>query len=223
MKPHQFPVNSILFDLDGTLVDTAPDLHRATNHVMQEIGRPAIDIDDVRHMVGQGAKKLMELGLEATGGMNGHDLDTLLPIFLEYYADNLAIDSQLYPDTIGMLETLTGKGIKLAVCTNKPAYLAIPLLEALGIADFFPVITGGDTFPFRKPDPRHLLETQKKLACDGPSLMVGDSINDIAAANNAQWPSVAVSFGYTDIPAAELGASVTIDSLITLPDLICKA
>ncbi|WP_417451697.1 HAD-IA family hydrolase [Kordiimonas sp.] len=219
----RFAVDKILFDLDGTLVDSAVDLHAATNHVLTHIGRKTISLSEVRHMVGYGAIRLIEQGLDATGGRDGHDATELLPIFITYYADHIADGSTVFGGGAEMLNDLKEKGFSLAVCTNKRIALAHSLLKSLDIAQYFDAVTGGDSFGFMKPDPRHLVETAKLLPGEGPFLMIGDSINDIAAARDAGAPSIAVDFGYTDIPPSALGANHMISSLGELPALINRA
>jgi phosphoglycolate phosphatase len=218
--PIRFNVQKILFDLDGTLVDSAPDLHAATNHVMEHVGRPQLRLEDVKHMVGQGARKLIELGLNATGGIEDHDLDQLLPVFLDYYRANIANGTYFYDGALDLLKALRKKGCSIAVCTNKPIGLANTLLHELGAHDMFDVITGGDSFDFKKPDPRHIIETANMIAGTGPSLMVGDTFNDIDAAKAADIPSIAVSFGYSSTPAQDLGADVTVHHLSEIIDYI---
>lgn len=215
-----FDVERIVFDLDGTLVDSAPDLHRATNHALTSVGRPEIPLDAVRHMVGEGARRLIEKGLMHTGGINGFDLDALLPTFLDFYKDNLCIESRLYDGTLEMLDALDARGIKSAVCTNKPLHLAEPLLEALGIRQRFIAVTGGDSFPFRKPDPRHLTETLALMGGTGRAVMVGDTISDTAAARAAGIPSILVSYGYLNGNLADLDADAIVDSLVDIPGIL---
>jgi phosphoglycolate phosphatase len=215
-----FRVEKILFDLDGTLVDTAPDLHAATNHVLTHVGRSKISLDTVRHLVGQGAKKLMELGLEATGGVDDHDIDKLLPVFLDYYQENIAGGSVFYPNVVETLSSLRERGFQIAICTNKPVELAKQLMTALNVTEYFDTIIGGDSFPYRKPDPRHIHDTIAELEGDGPALMIGDSNFDIGAAIAAKIPSIAVSYGYSDIAASELGADITIEDFADINTLV---
>ncbi|WP_262691509.1 phosphoglycolate phosphatase [Kordiimonas aestuarii] len=219
----RFSVDKIIFDLDGTLVDSAADLHAATNHVLAHVGRKTVTLEQVRHMVGHGAKRLIELGLEATGGRDTHQAADLLPVFLKYYGDHIADGTRVFDGGLIMLNALKDKGFSLAICTNKPLALTRPLLQSLDIARYFDAVTGGDSFDFKKPDPRHLLETARLLPGDGPFLMVGDSINDIAAARDAAAPSVAVDFGYTDIAPHDLGADHLISHLSALPALVRRA
>jgi len=220
MTNPMFRVEKILFDLDGTLVDTAPDLHAATNHVLTHVGRSTISLDTVRHLVGQGAKKLIELGLEATGGINNHDIDQLLPVFLSYYHENIAEGSVFYPNVIDTLSNLQERGFQTAICTNKPVGLAKQLMKALNATEYFNTIIGGDSFPYRKPDPRHIHDTIAELDGDGPALMVGDSKFDIGGAIAAKIPSIAVSYGYSDIAASELGADITIEDFADIETLV---
>lgn len=215
-----FQPSIVVFDLDGTLIDTAPDLWRATNHVLRTVGRAEIELNAVRHMVGHGGRALIREGLKATGGIDGHDIEMLLPEFLNYYSDNIALASKPYDGTVELLGDLKSKGIKTAICTNKPESLAHKLMTELSIGHEFDALTGGDSLPFKKPDPRHIFETAKLAGSTDSILMIGDSINDTQAAINLGIPSVAVSFGYTDIPVHELGADKVIDHYNELIDLI---
>ena len=211
-----FTAQKILFDLDGTLVDTAPDLHAATNHTLQTIGRTPVPIDAVRHMTGFGAVKLIETALETTGGIDGYDFAELRDTFLAYYSENICVHSALYPHCLEMLNQLGGAGFQLAVCTNKPIGLAVSLLEKLGIFSLFGAVTGGDSYSFKKPDPRHLQETAGLLSGQGPTLMVGDASPDILGAQAAGIPVIAVDYGYADMPIEPLKPDHIISSLADL-------
>jgi len=215
-----FTAQKILFDLDGTLVDTAADLHAATNHTLLSIGRAPVSLDQVRHMTGYGALKLIELGLEATGGTRDLDMETLRHTFLAFYRANICDKSQVYSGGIEVLECLKSQGFQMAVCTNKPHAMAVPLLEEIGIAHYFDVITGGDSFPFKKPDARHIINTIRMLTGSGAALMVGDSSPDILGAQAANIPVVAVNFGYPDVPVETHGPDAIISSLTELPALL---
>ncbi|PCI63094.1 MAG: phosphoglycolate phosphatase [Kordiimonadales bacterium] len=216
----QFTAQKILFDLDGTLVDTAPDLHAATNHTLQTIDRPPVPIDAVRHMTGFGAVKLIETALETTGGIEGYDFAKLRDVFLEYYSENICVHSALYPYCLDMLKQLGGAGFQLAVCTNKPIGLAVPLLEKLEIYSLFGAVTGGDSYSFKKPDPRHIQKTAELLPGHGPALMVGDASPDILGAQAASIPVIAVDYGYADQPIEALKPNHIIGSLADLPALL---
>lgn len=216
-----FPA-AVVFDLDGTLVDTAPDLTRALNHVLAGEGCAPMTAEAVRHMVGHGARHLMLRGLEAAGRpATDEHLDRLLPRFLEFYADHIADESALFPGARRVLEDLAGAGVQLAICTNKPEKLTHSLVDALDITGLFPTIVGGDSISVRKPDPEHLLETLRRMGADSTgAVMVGDSINDIKAARGAGVAVVGVTFGYTDIPVRELDPDIVIEHFDRLPDAL---
>jgi len=218
-----FPARKIIFDLDGTLIDSAPDLHAATNHTLRHIGRDTVTLDQVRHMVGYGALRLIQLGLEATGDGNEYTPEELRPIFLDYYSNNITAHTRLFEGALDMLRHFRDTGIDLGICTNKPIKLTEPILDNLGISDLFGAVTGGDSFDFKKPDPRHILETASKMPGEGPIVMVGDSRPDIEAAKAAGVPAIAVSFGYSQSPVKDLQPDRIIDSLTELPALIKRA
>ncbi len=204
---------AVVFDLDGTLVDTAPDLTSALNWVLESEGREPLPEMDVRHMVGRGGRHLLMRGLAVSGVTASEaELDLLLPRFLAYYGDHVAERSTLFPGVEAALLSLSAHGVRLAVCTNKPIGLTEPLLAALGIDRHFQAILGGDSFTFRKPDPRHLLETLNRLeVAAAEAVMVGDSDSDVKAARGAGMPVIGVSFGYTETPIHELGVDKIID------------
>jgi phosphoglycolate phosphatase len=209
----------VLFDLDGTLADTALDLCHTMNVLLERHGRSRIPETHVRPMVGAGARKIMERGFEATGApVDEPFLDQLFEEFLEYYGNHIADHTVLFPGVRDQLEALTTRDVKLGVCTNKAERLTHQLLEILEITDFFPVVIGGDTLSVRKPNPLHLTEAVAQLGGTiESSVMVGDSRPDIEAARAATISSVCVTFGYTDIPAAQLGADHLIDHFDALP------
>ena len=211
----------VVFDLDGTLVDTGPDLTAATNHVLALAGRPAVTVAEVRDMVGLGARKLIERGLAYTGGGTPEQAESLLQPFLDYYADNVCVESQPFPGVEQALEQLQDAGILIGICTNKPEALSHALIETLGWQRFFPVNIGGDSLPFRKPDGRHILTVVERLGGNpAETVMVGDSAVDVGAARDAGLPVVAVSFGFSSVPAAELEADALIDRYDQLMDAL---
>jgi phosphoglycolate phosphatase len=204
---------TIVFDLDGTLVDTAPDLVAATNHVLAGLGLPGINEHALRPLVGHGARFMVEhaIGLGAAK-LSEEERKRLLDRFLDYYTRNIAVGSRPFEGTVPALERFKGAGAKLAVCTNKAERISRMLLEALGMSSLFSALAGRDTFPVFKPHPDHLLGTIELAGGDSArAVMVGDSRIDIATAKAAGVPVVAVTFGYTDIPVRELGPDKVID------------
>ncbi len=205
-----FPFDVVVFDLDGTLADTAPDLTAALNHALVQLGRTTIPEESVRHMVGHGARALLQKGLSATGEMTEELIDAGFPIFLDYYADHICDGSTAFPGLNTALDELAAMGVKLAVCTNKLEGLSRLFLDAIGWHDRFDALVGGDTVGVRKPDPAPLLEAIAR-AGGGRATFVGDSITDTTTGKNANIPTVAVSFGFSDRPPHELGADRLID------------
>ena len=203
---------TILFDLDGTLVDTAPDLCAALNHALAVLDRPPVPPDDVRHMVGHGARKLLERGLASSGAVTAELVEAGVAPFMAYYRTHIAEASRPYPGVESALDALADAGSVAAICTNKPHELAVGLIAALGWERRFAAILGHDSVPAPKPDAGHVLAT---LAAAGGAMpeaaFVGDSITDVAAARNAGVPVVAVSFGFSDRPVEALGADAVID------------
>lgn len=205
-----FPFQVVAFDLDGTLADTAPDLTASLNHALGALGRSAVPHESVRHMVGHGARALLEKGLAATGGTSPELVDRGFPIFLDYYERHIADETRPYPGVEAAMDVLAARGVRLAVCTNKLESLARDLIGALGWSGRFAAIIGGDTLPIRKPDPAPLFAAIA-AAGGGRAAFVGDSITDTDTARAAAIPCVAVSFGFSDRPPEQLGADRLID------------
>ncbi|MGV2099413.1 HAD family hydrolase [Rhizobium sp. 21-4511-3d] len=196
----------VVFDLDGTLLDTHADLIDSLNHTIASIGLAPVSYDDLTHLVGHGAKVMIERACK----LHGHPLTEdesgpLLQRFIAHYSSTMPGHTQPYPGLIAAMDNLKANGFTLAVCTNKLESLARTLIDALGLTHYFAAITGGDTFPVRKPDARHLLGTIEKAGgTPERSIMVGDSFNDIAVAKNAAVASIGVPFGYSDVPIESL-------------------
>lgn len=218
------PFAAAVFDLDGTLVDTLPDLWSALNVLLAEIGRPALPAEAVRLMVGEGAASLVAQGLAATGDpLDEGARAGLTRRYVEIYAERPAADSTLYPNALATLRRLAAEGLALGVCTNKPQGLSDAVLQALGVAPLLGAAVGGDALPFRKPDPRHLAAVLDRLGVGAhETVYVGDSPTDVAAARAAGVPVVAVSWGYTRVAPAELGADALIDDFAALPAALAR-
>ena len=214
----------LLFDLDGTLADTAADLCETTNVILEMHGRARVPEARVRHLVGGGARLLLERGYKETGEAADEALlDQSFHEFLDYYGRHIADHTKLWPGVRDQLDMLAERGALMAVCTNKVEGLSRKLLEMLGIDHYFPVVIGGVTLPVKKPDPEHLIEAIRQLGGENAhSVMVGDSETDVDAARNAKLPSICVTFGYTRIPVPELGATVTIDHFDEFPVALAK-
>jgi phosphoglycolate phosphatase len=197
---------TIVFDLDGTLVDTAPDLIGALNHVLTEHDRPALAPEMVRKVVGFGAAATIERGTALTGGIPSADIRAkMLEQFLDYYANHIADFSRPFDGAEDCLKRLRDTGFILGLCTNKPEALSRKLLAQLKLNHYFSSLLGGDTLAVRKPDPTHVIETIRRAGGQIPfGIMIGDSSADIDAAKSANIPAIAVSFGYSDRPVADL-------------------
>lgn len=219
------PGPALIFDLDGTLADTAPDLLGATNAVLAARGRPQLDLTSLRHMVGFGARALILQAMEASGEpITEEDLPPLVEIFLSYYRDHIADGSVLFPNVMETLAELKRDGARLVVLTNKPQELTDLLLPALGMGSTFAAVYGAGRKGYTKPDPRIfqdvVADVFKESGGGGPGVMIGDSITDLNTARAAGAPCVLVSYGFTPVPARELGGDAVIDDFAELPQVL---
>lgn len=213
---------ALIFDLDGTLVDTAPDLLNAANWVLTRRGRPEIAPETLHHMVGFGAKSLITQAFAATGAEpEAQDMPALVALFLEHYRTHMADRSRPFPGVEQTLGILQEKGAPMAVLTNKPHDLAGPLLERLKLASFFSAVYGAGFRPYAKPD-RRIFDEVAGLLGGSPAVMIGDSLTDLQTARAAAAPCILVSYGYTPMPAHSLGADLVLDEFVALPEALGK-
>jgi phosphoglycolate phosphatase len=209
----------VVFDLDGTLVDTAPDLINALNFVLAREGLPPVPLHAARNMIGAGARKLIERGMELEGRAAGpEDITRLTGDFIDYYAAHIADASRPFEGLEGALDDLAAGGYRFAVCTNKLEWLSKRLLDQLGLSSRFAAICGADTFGVSKPDPAILKQTVARAGGKlSLTVMVGDAGPDIGVARRAGVPVIGVEFGYTDVPIADLKPDLLIKHMGELP------
>jgi phosphoglycolate phosphatase len=209
-----FPFQIVGFDLDGTLVDSNRDLAPALNHALATVGRGTIPVDATRQLIGGGARRMLERGLELTGGaLPAETFEDAYAALLQHYEAHISDNTVPYPGCLEALDALAAYGCRMAVVTNKIEAYSRKLLDALDLTRRFVCIIGGDTLgPGRAKPAPDMIEEAIRRCGGGAFAMVGDSTFDVLAARNAGVPVVALSFGYNDVPAAELGADAVIDS-----------
>lgn len=217
-----FSDTTILFDLDGTLVDTAPDLLCALNATLESITSKPTNINDLRVIAGNGARAMIIYGLAADGRVaSEEELDRLVETFMDYYNAHIAQASEAFPGATTCLKYLRDQGARLAICTNKLEKSAINLLERLSLLDYFSLVAGGDSYAVRKPHPDHLLLSMRRLGgVPERTVMVGDSEPDVRAAHAAAIPVIGVTYGYTQIHMEQLEPNMIIDHLEQLPQAL---
>ncbi|RDI59371.1 phosphoglycolate phosphatase [Microvirga subterranea] len=216
-------LKAAIFDLDGTLVDSARDLQDAANALLAEEGLRAVSLDETKSMIGDGVAKLVERAIVATGGDTSR-LPLLVSRFLEIYEANASRCTEAYPGVVATLEHLRRLGLRLAIVTNKPYAATTEILDALGLRMFFDAVIGGDTLLERKPHPAPILAALERLGA-GPdaALMVGDNYHDVQAARAAGVRAFAVTYGYSHKPHAELGAERLLDAMSELLPIVEEA
>jgi phosphoglycolate phosphatase len=210
-----FPFDVVVFDLDGTLADTAPDLAAALNHSLAVLGRPRVAPASVRPLIGHGARAMLRSALATSGEAPEELVERGYAILLEHYSEHICDGTKLFPGLEEALAEIEEAGAAVVVCTNKAEGLTRKLLGALGLGGRFAAIVGGDTLAVRKPDPAPLLEAVAR-AGGGRAVLIGDSIVDAETAGGAGVPFVAVSFGFSDRPVEALGADAVIGSYAEL-------
>jgi phosphoglycolate phosphatase len=213
---------TIVFDLDGTLIDTAPDLIDALNYILEQHGLSSVPFATARRLIGGGAKTMMERALHVEGRQcSTAEIDRLYADFIARYAAHIADRSRPFPQLEAVLDRLVAEGHRLAICTNKLEWLAIRLLTSLDLTRYFSAICGQDTFGIQKPDPEMLRLTILRAGGEPASaIMIGDSGTDIRTARAGNVPVIAVDFGYTDVPIAALQPDRIISSFADLPEAI---
>lgn len=207
---------ALVFDLDGTLVDSLPDLRAALNEMLRGIGRRELSTSEVRGMIGDGIHALVGRALRATGEVV--DLENQRERFQHCYEARLTRLSRPYPDVATTLASLVESGARLAICTNKQQAATLAVLGGFNIAEYFEVIVGGDVVPFRKPDPRHLLAALEQLgASPDESVMIGDNENDHAAGRAAGTAVILMRYGYLRVPPETLAPDAWLDRFADIP------
>ncbi|HEX4407245.1 MAG TPA: HAD-IA family hydrolase [Xanthobacteraceae bacterium] len=215
---------TLVFDLDGTLIDTAPDLIATLNLILSNEGLPAVSYAEARKMIGGGARGMIARALKADGQPDsGPTLDRMFDAFIAHYSAHIADESQPYPELEKTLESLAAEGHRLAVCTNKLEWLSVKLLDTLKLSHHFAAICGQDTFGIQKPDPEVLRRTIARAGgSPDRAIMIGDSGTDIRTARAASVPVIAVDFGYSEVPIESLKPDKLISSYVDLAAAIEK-
>jgi phosphoglycolate phosphatase len=213
---------TVVFDLDGTLVDSAPDLVATLNIIFAREGLPPVPYDTARNLVGGGARSMIQRSLAAEGRkLDAAQVERLVVDFIEHYAAHIADRSRPFPGLEAALDEFAAGGCRFAVCNNKLEWLAVRLLDALALSKRFVAICGADTFGLQKPNPDLLRRTIARAAGEpGQAVMVGDSLSDVATARAAGVPVVAVDYGYTETAVSEMGPDRVISALAELPSAV---
>lgn len=210
---------AIIFDLDGTLIDSMPDVQRCLNLMLADHGLRGLSMEELRATIGHGAAFMIHKAVETVGGNpSSLSLEECRQRYLTYYRAEPVKATRLFEGVLEVLAHFQARGVPMGICSNKPSVMVHAVLESLELTPYFQGITGGDDVPAGKPHPDHLLETLRRMGLPGHgAVMVGDSRADVEAARNAEMPSVVVSFGYSEEPVESLGADAVIDHMACLP------
>ncbi len=210
--------DAVVFDLDGTLIDSVPGIAAALNDVLAGLGRATLPVERVRPMIGEGFTVTITKALEATGGLDGQDVSALALQWERIYLDREIMRTQVYPGVFEVLQQLQDDGVALSICTNKPKPVTRPLLEAIGLWPFMRAVITPEDVEAMKPDPRHVLATVAAMdAAHERAVYVGDSEIDVAAARSALLPVILVRYGYCRVPLDSLQPDAMIDRFDELP------
>jgi len=216
-------IDSIVFDLDGTLIDSLPDVLASLNMMLSEEKRRPLRQEELRGLIGRGVNPMIEDAYSMTGKAIASPikLESAVTSYLEYYKANPVKHTSLFPNVRDTLNNLKKDGFCMGICTNKPYEITLLTLEGLEIDVFFKGVTGGDNLPFNKPDPRHILTTLELMKSETHrAVMVGDSLVDTKAGHNAGLPVIAVNYGYSSEPQESFGATSMIEDFALLPQAI---
>ncbi len=215
------PPKTLVFDLDGTLIDSAPDLTTALNKLLHDYSLTSLSLNQVRRMIGDGASKLVERAFEAKNATLPQNLDRLVEKFIAHYQAALVVNTVLYPHVAQTLTTLKQVGHKLAVCTNKPYRPTVQILKHFKLMHLMDGVAGGDSFSFKKPDGRHIAKLLENMNCLlENTIMIGDSQNDVYAARDIGIPVIFMNYGYTQVPAEVLKPNIILDDFSLIPSII---
>ena len=225
MSGTRYQPRAVLFDLDGTLLDTIADLAEAANRMLAELGRPLRSQDEIHSFVGKGIPNLVRRCMTENSAATEHEIEAAVPVFRRHYHVVNGVGTRIYPGVLETIAALRARSIKLAVVTNKAEAFTLPLLERMGIAAHFDTVVSGDTLPVKKPDPAVL-----HLACErlgvtaGEALMIGDSANDALAAQGAGMPVLLVTYGYSEgMPVDTIECDGLLSNALQALDLIASA
>ena len=217
-------MNAVIFDLDGTLIDSLPDIRASLNSVLTDNGYQSISAAVVKNMIGGGSEVLLKKAFRHVGATMDHTtLASHVRLFASHYERNPTSQTKIFPGAVSALQTLSAKGLKMGVCTNKPHAIAHTILQSLGLDKYFPVCIGKGKLPHHKPDYRHYNCVATELnVLPKDTLYVGDSEMDVKTARNAGVPVILVSHGYSQKPAAALGGDLLINHFSEMPNAVDK-